>query len=147
MNLSQILDLLDDPDGDLQWDESWDLLMSHEEYSDEDLHRLLEKLNGRTSIVRMGVIRKLTYSRVPFEKWAAKLQPLLADESRIVRIEALDAVATHASEVTPELLQGLRTMARRFSEHVDLRIRAWLYFRRLRKNVQCRDSNAESVPE
>jgi HEAT repeat protein len=112
--------------------------MSHDDYSDQAVGLLLDKLNGRTEIVRMGVIRKLSHSPIAFERWSLKLPPLLADENRLVRVEALDAVASHASELTPELVVSLRSMLGRPNEHLDLRLRAWILLRQLRRSMASR---------
>jgi len=135
MILKRDLEILDDPERDLDWDECWESLMANDNYTDEQVGLLLDKLNGRTEIIRMSVIRKLSQSPISFARWSMKLPGLLADESWLVRREALDAVASHASELTPELLFGLRSMSRRWNEHVDLRLRAWILLARTRKSM------------
>src|SRR5437016_9681054 len=122
MGIKEFLDILNDEDRELDWDECWDRLMALKDDSEASLKLLMGALNGQTEFVRIAAIRKLSQSSLAIDSWAGQLCKLLSDEDSNVRDEALKAARPHLSS-SPALASEVKTMQNRGSEYVGLRIK------------------------
>jgi hypothetical protein len=130
-DIEKLLGTLNDPKGELYWDECWDCLMEVREVSDETIIHLLKALAGQTEIARIAAIRKLRQLHVDGALWTTRLCNLLADSDAEVRSEALDAAKPFLNS-SLELAAAVKRMRGRNGEFLSLRIKAWWYLWRLR---------------